>query len=200
MANTVLLILVVILFGLLMAVSVAYYLQGSKTRPRQAGGANHHAQMSALSIVPMSEALSSALQDTLAEMRNCQAIAYVDIRANRLIGLESKMDLPPAVVELIVAAVSDVFNAPNLVLVSNAFNAHRGKKLLNSSNVKEHTVRGDGTVYILIRAQSDIDHVCVFACSDEGNLGDSSFGWLLSQARSHMSKIEVAAEAAFLAE
>lgn len=151
-----------------------------------------------VTIEPMSAALSGALKSALTEMKDCQAIAYVDTRALRLVGMETITHLPQAVIELIAAATSDLFTAPNLVKVSNIFKEYKGKPL-ESSNFNEMIVRGEGTVYIFLRAHSDVHHVCVFSCTDD-DAQLSSFGLLLHQARLQMQKIEVAAHAAFLVE
>lgn len=196
MINTVLLSLVIALTILLALVCVAFYIKhyAPKKQPIQP----HTDTANALTIAPMSDALSDVLKNALAEMKDCKAIAYVDTRANRLVGMEAIAHLPEPVIALIAAVTSDLFTAPNLMKVSNIFKEYKGKSP-DSSNFNEILIRGEGTMYIFLRAQSDIHHVGVFSCVDEDEQS-SSFGLLLHQARAQMQKIELAAHAAFLAE
>lgn len=152
----------------------------------------------ALTISPISDALRETMNKALANMSDCQAIAYVDIRENRLIGVQSSVAFPDEIVALTATTTTELFTTPSLIKISHIFKQFKGQ-VIDQSNFNEMVIRGIGTAYIFLRARSDINHVCVFACIDVDEQ-NSNFGLLLHQARLQMSEIEVAAEAAFLVE
>lgn len=153
----------------------------------------------AVSIAPMSQTLHDAFQKSLAEIPSCQAIAYVDTTDNHLIGIESAVPFPPAIVELVAATVTDLFTAPNLLKMSQAFKQFKGQEA-DKSNFHEMVIHGDSLLYVLMRAHSNDKRVFVFACADDGEIHNNNIGLILHQARSLIPEMEVAAEAAFLAE
>lgn len=149
-------------------------------------------------IPPMSEVLNAALEEALFAMKDCQAIAYADIQEKRLLGAQSHIAFPPEIVAFAAGAVTELFTAPNLMQVANAFKIFKGQAA-DKSNLNEIMIRGEGNLYIFLRAHSNPYRACVFvyAETDENN---SNFGLMLHQARAQMPQIEVAAEAAFLVE
>lgn len=144
------------------------------------------------------ETLSHVLKEVLSQITRCKAIAYVDITTLALMGVESVEPLPESVIKLIAAATADLFTAPNVIQVSNLYKLKKGRGL-EHSNFHQMVVYGDDATYIFLRAQSDINHICVFACANDENVSNN-LGILLHQARVSMPRIEVAAELAFLAE
>lgn len=142
------------------------------------------------------DTLATVLNQVLYDLEDCYAVAYVDTAERVLLGIETRKSLPREVVELIAAATADMYNAPNMVKVADIFKSRKGHES-SRSNVNEIIVRGDGTVYILLRALSNCDRICVFACSETNQ---HSFGLIWHRARQLMPQIEVAAEAAFLVE
>lgn len=144
------------------------------------------------------ETLSHVLKDVLSQLTRCKAIAYVDITNLTLMGVESAEPLPDSVIKLVAAATADLFTAPNVIQVSNLYKLKKGRGL-EHSNFHQMVVYGDDATYIFLRAQSDVNHICVFACTNDENVSNN-LGILLHQARVFMPRIEVAAELAFLAE
>lgn len=156
-----------------------------------------HSQPS-VSIAPMSAALSEMLKRSLAEIQGCQAIAYVDTQHNRLIGIETSTPFPSEILTLVAATVTELFTAPNLLKMSAAFKQFKAQDV-DKSNFNEMVIRGEGSLYVLLRAHSNDHRVFVFACT-EADVASNNVGLILHQARLLMPQIEVAAEAAFLVE
>lgn len=144
---------------------------------------------------PMSAALSEILKRSLAEIQGCQAIAYVDTQHNRLIGIETSTPFPSEILTLVAATVAELFTAPNLLKMSAAFKQFKAQDV-DKSNFNEMVIRGEGSLYVLLRAHSNDHRVFVFACT-EADVASNNVGLILHQARLLMPQIEVAAEAAF---
>lgn len=190
--------------ALCVLVAAAYYIKHYHDKIQQqtalaAIQAAHAAMQPApVVIAPESPTLNAALKHTLQEIKGCHAVAYVDIRQNHLLGLQTSIPFPPAIVELVAATVTDLFTTPNLLKVSAAFKKFKGQDI-DKSNFHEIVIRGDSLLYVLIRAHSDENRVFAFACNDDGET-QNNVGLILHQARSLMPEMEVAAEAAFLTE
>lgn len=163
---------------------------------RQTALSKQYAAQPQVIVENATDTLASVLRNIMDDLEECYAVAYVDIRKHTLLGIETRKHIPDEVVRLIAAATADMYNAPNMVKVADIFKVRKGY-LPTHSNVNEIIVRGDGTVYILMRALSNIDRVCVFACAETNN---HTFGLIWHRARQLMPQIEVAAEAAFLVE
>lgn len=176
--------------------------QQSIINANQAAQAAQAAQTSPKSapvvIAPASASLDAALKIALDEVQGCQAVAYVDTSHNVLLGIQSSVPFPPAIVELVAATVTDLFTTPNLLKMSYAFKQFKGQET-DKSNFHEMVVRGDSLLYVLLRASSNENRVFAFACADDGET-QNNVGLILHQARSQMPKMEVAAEAGFLTE
>lgn len=149
-------------------------------------------------IPPMSEVLNTALEEALFAMKDCQAIAYADIQEKRLLGAQSHIAFPSEIIAFAAGAVTELFTAPNLMQVANAFKIFKGQAA-DKSNLNEIMIRGEGNLYIFLRAHSNPCRACVFVYA-ETDENSSNFGLMLHQARAQMPQIEVAAEAAFLVE
>lgn len=154
------------------------------------------AQSPKMTVEQPTDTLATVLQQTMLDLENCYAVAYVDISKRILLGMEARKTLPEDVITLIAAATADMYNAPNMIEVANIFKARKGYDA-SYNNVNEIIVRGDGSVHILMRALSNTDRVCVFACVETDS---NNFGLIWHRARQLMPQIEVAAEAAFLVE
>lgn len=155
---------------------------------------NARAQAGEVVVQHAGPTLAEALRASLHDLRGCYAVAYVDIGRRTLLGIEKRQELPHDMVRLAAAAASDLYAAPGMAEMAAIL--HRQKHLPpSSSNVNEIIVRGDGAIYILLRALSNIDRVAIFVCEE----GDSGvFGLIWVKARQLMPQIELAAEAAFL--
>lgn len=191
--------------ALCVVLAAAYHIKQSHEKIQQQQSiidANHAAQAAQkpmpVVIAPESAALNASLKKTLSEIQGCHAVAYVDISRNQLLGIQTSIPFPPAIVELVAATVTDLFTTPNLLKMSYAFKQFKGQET-DKSNFHEMVVRGDSLLYVLLRASSNENRVFAFACADDGET-QNNVGLILHQARSQMPKMEVAAEAGFLTE
>lgn len=201
--------LFIALLALITLIGAAYYIkfyrQAEEQAVRLAASAleaarevqqrqNVRAQADEVVVQYAGPTLAEALRDSLHELRGCYAVAYVDIGQRTLMGIEKRQELPHDMIRLAAAAASDLYAAPGMAEMAAIL--HRQKHLPpSSSNVNEIIVRGDGAIYILLRALSNIDRVAIFVC-EEGDSG--AFGLIWVKARQLMPQIELAAEAAFL--
>lgn len=128
--------------------------------------------------------LQQILRDNIKHIPECKTIAYVDISKSELLAIEVFKPLPDSVRPLVAAATSDLFNAPNVILVSNLFKEHKGKDL-NKSNFHEIILHGDQDTYVFIRSNTIEHHVVVFACRN-----NVSSGMILHHVRNLMYDIE----------
>ncbi|AUX60954.1 hypothetical protein JF634_07185 [Simonsiella muelleri] len=134
-------------------------------------------------------ALQTTLQDVMKKIPDCKSLAYVDIEQRALLGIYSIQSLPVEIQQLIAAATSDLFTAPNMVRVSNLYKQQKGTNE-EKSNFNEMIVHGEEDVYVFIRARNNRNHVSVLACNST-----TPSGMVLINARQMMPQIEAVTEA-----
>lgn len=134
-------------------------------------------------ILPeQNETLRRMFADMCQEFTDCQAIACVDIVNKQLIAVETVQCLPHEVLALVAAATTDLYTAPNLLKVIEAF--HNTKDTPHAQ-LNEMIVNGSDTVYLLLRLPNNPNLVCVFSCINHR----STLGLLLHEARNLLPQI-----------
>lgn len=132
--------------------------------------------------------LQDVLQDVMGQIPDCKSLAYVDIAQRALLGVHSIKSLSVEIEQLIAAAASDLFTAPNMVKMSNLYKQKKGMSE-EKGNFNEMIVHDEENVYVFIRAKNNHNHVSVLTCNST-----TPSGMVLIHARQMMPKIEAVTE------
>lgn len=130
--------------------------------------------------------LNEALQQAVAAIPECVAAGYVDLSTGMLMDVRTVDSHPKEVMELLAAAIADLFQGTNVVTIENMFKRVRGLPENDGNHYfQEMIVNSDHLVHLFLRANGNPEHVVCFVCRRSANLGMA-----LSKARSSMPALE----------
>lgn len=131
--------------------------------------------------------LEKVLHENIKNIPECKTIAYVDTSNDELLAIEAFRPLPKGVSDYVALATADLFNAPNVIIVSNFFKEHKNTDR-TKSNFHEIIVNGDTDTYVFLRSRAYENHIAVFAFFRDR----ISYGMILHHAYLLLPKIEEA--------
>lgn len=130
--------------------------------------------------------LSNAIAKAITSIPECLAAGVVDVASGLLLDIKTVDSHPSAVIDLVAAATSDLFQGPNVLAVENIFKKSRGVEN-NERYFEEIIVNSKNLLHVFIRARLNQDYVVTFVCRRSVNLGMA-----LTKSRGAMAEIEAA--------
>lgn len=129
------------------------------------------------------------LSDTLSQVSECEAAAYIDLHCGQLLGTYADPDYADdRIIPLITDAVNELFTGQNVTAISTLF---KEKEQLSSEQeyFNEVTISGINHCYVCMRTQFNNHHVVAFVYRNTVGRG-----MILSQSKHFLKKIEAVAE------
>ncbi len=133
--------------------------------------------------------LDNALQTSVASIPECIAAGYIDLSTGMLLGIRSVDSHPQAVVELLAAATTDLYQGANIKIIESIFKRARGLKEDGHHYFQEIIINSDNLIHVFMRGKNE-EHVACFVCRRTANLGMA-----LTKARSSIPALEAAMQA-----
>jgi len=130
-------------------------------------------------------ALDQALAKAISEIPECVAGGYVDLSTGMLLGVKTVDSHPAEVMDILAAATTDLFQGTNVVMIENLFKKARGKSGDARHYFQELIVNSDNLIHVFMRGKKNEEHVGVFVCRKNANLG-----MVLTKARPGMAALE----------
>ncbi|PWB83606.1 MAG: hypothetical protein C3F11_05700 [Methylocystaceae bacterium] len=114
--------------------------------------------------------LKGAIIKAVANIPECLASGYVDIRSGLLLDIKTIDSHPSAVIDLLAAATADLFQGQNVLAIEEIFKRSRGVEN-NNHYFQEIIVNSENLIHVFLRSKKYPDYVAVFVCRNTVNIG-----------------------------
>lgn len=129
------------------------------------------------------------LTDTLSQVAECEAAAYIDLECGQLLGTYADPDYADQrILPLITDAVNELFTGQNVAAISKLLK-EKEKLAPEQEYFNEITISGINHSYVCMRTQFNYQHVVAFVYRNSVGRG-----MMLSQSKQFLKKIEEVAE------
>jgi hypothetical protein len=114
--------------------------------------------------------LNNAISRAIAEVPECLAAGYIDVDSGLLLAIRTVDSHPQAVIDLVAAATSDLFQGANVTAVENSFKRARGIES-DEHYFQEIIVNSKNLLHIFLRGAKHPGYVLCIVCRRSVNLG-----------------------------
>lgn len=112
-----------------------------------------------------------SLQKAMASVPECLAAGFIDLASGMLLGVKTVDSHPSAVMDLLAAATSDLFQGENVSMIEKIFKKSRGLPQNDHHYFQEIIVNSENLVHIFLRGKTHQNYVACFVCRRSTNLG-----------------------------
>ena len=130
--------------------------------------------------------LNAAILKAMSSVPECVGAGYIDVASGLVLGSRLVDSLPADIVDLLAAAVAEMFQGPNVIAVESFIKKLRGIETSHHF-FQEITVHSDNMRHIFMRGRKNQDYVLALVCRKTVN-----FGLALAKARAALPIVEVA--------
>ncbi|WP_442771744.1 hypothetical protein [Paenirhodobacter enshiensis] len=115
--------------------------------------------------------LDKAISDAMSTIPECVAGGYVDMTSGMLLGVKTLNSHPQEILDMVAATTADLFEGQNIRHIEQAFAKARGIENDHPRYFQEVMVFSENLLHIFMRAKKQPDHVLVFVCRRNANVG-----------------------------
>jgi hypothetical protein len=115
--------------------------------------------------------LDEAFQNVIGTVPDCVASGCVDMSTGILLGAQTTEEHPQAMLDLVVAATSELFGGAGMAAVEDMFRKAKGPKNDNGDYYQEIIVFSNNLVHVFLRTRKNPEHMVVFVCRKTANPG-----------------------------
>jgi hypothetical protein len=130
--------------------------------------------------------LNSAISKAIADVPECLAAGYVDVDSGLLLCIKTVDSHPAAVIDLLAAATSDLFQGKNVLAVEQNFKKARGMDT-DEHYFQEIIVNSKNLLHVFLRGAKHPNYVLCFVCRKSVNIGMA-----LTKSRAALPMVEMA--------
>lgn len=134
-------------------------------------------------------ALNDALQKSLYEVPDGVAAGYVDLRTGSLLGIYCVEEKPQEILNIIVTAVAELFEAPLFKIFDNIWSPKLSKEAFDQEAFSEILLLGSEYITLLKRCNQKPQHVVVYVARKT-----TPPGIVLMQVRNNLPSVESAVD------
>jgi hypothetical protein len=132
--------------------------------------------------------LDSALANAQRNVPECVAAGFVDMKTGMLLGVKTVDSHPQEVLDLVAAAVGELFQGQNVAAIEGLFKKIRSVADDGHHYFQEIIILSDNLTHVFQRCKKNEDLVLVVVCRMSANLG-----MVLTKARGQLSVVEAEA-------
>ncbi|MCB5944479.1 hypothetical protein [Acidocella sp. KAb 2-4] len=130
--------------------------------------------------------LAAVISKAVTTVPECLAAGVVDVASGLLLDIKTVDSHPSAVIDLLAAATSDLFQGPNVTAIETMFKKSRGVDSVEHY-FEEIFITSKNLLHVFLRGRRNADYVICFVCRKTVNLGMA-----LTKARACAPEIEMA--------
>lgn len=131
--------------------------------------------------------LDAALAKSQSNVPECVASGYVDMSTGMLLGVKTVDSHPQEVLDLVAAAMADLFQGQNVTAIEKIFRKSRGQSEDGRHYFNEIIVFSENLIHVFIRSKKHESQACVFVCRGAANIG-----MVLTKSRMSATEIDAA--------
>jgi hypothetical protein len=132
--------------------------------------------------------LDSALNQVQRNVPECVAAGFVDMKTGMLLGVKTVDSHPQEVLDLVAAAVGELFQGQNVAAIEQLFKKVRSVADDGHHYFQEIIILSDNLIHVFQRCKKNEDLVLVTVCRVSANLG-----MVLTKSRSQLATVETEA-------
>ena|SRR5688572_15764260 len=131
--------------------------------------------------------LHNTLQESLESVPDGVAVGYLDLTTGSLLSIAAREERPQEYLNVIAAAVTELFEAPLLKALDKVWAADFNEKSLEEQGFKEILLLGNEYTTVLKRCENNANHAVIYVTKKQ-----APPGVLLMQVRSNLPVVEAA--------
>ena len=131
--------------------------------------------------------LQTTLQESLEAVSDGVAVGYLDLATGSLLGIAARDERPQEFLNVMAAAVTELFEAPLFKALDKIWSADFTEKALEEQAFKEILLLGNEYTTVLKRCEINAGHAVIYVTTRQ-----APPGVLLMQVRSNLPAIEAA--------
>jgi hypothetical protein len=131
--------------------------------------------------------LHNTLQESLESVPDGVAVGYLDLTTGSLLSIAAREERPQEYLNVIAAAVTELFEAPLLKALDKVWAADFNEKSLEEQGFKEILLLGNEYTTVLKRCENNVNHAVIYVTKKQ-----APPGVLLMQVRSNLPVVEAA--------